>query len=122
MQLKGRTSYAKWWLQVEWKARDDKVQDLVDPDRPDALAYNTSLLAPPPTINELKKKLDAERAFAHIIAVNEWNTQQTGGEEPNPVTKPSAPLPATFEDVKAKHIALLQDYIITSNVHKTRFK
>ena len=73
MQLKGRTLYAKWWPQVKWKARDDRVWDLVDPNGLDTPIYNTLLLAPPLTINELKTKLDAKRAFAYIAAVNAWN-------------------------------------------------
>jgi hypothetical protein len=117
MQLKGRTSYAKWWPQVEWKARDDGVWNLVDPDGPDAPAYNTSPPAPPPTISELKAQLDELRASAHKEACNEWDARQPA---PDPNTKPKAPLPATFEDVKAEHTALLQDYTVASNVHKTR--
>ncbi len=122
MQLKGRSSYAKWWPQVVWKARVDGVWDLIDPDGPeDASAYNTSPPALPPMINELKAKLDVKRTTAHIAAINTWNAQRTaGGGEPDPATTPSTPLPAEFEDVQAEHAALIQDYTSAGNDYKMR--
>ena len=32
--------------------------------------------------------------------------------------KPPSPAPATFEDIKAEHTALVQDYTMASNEHK----
>jgi hypothetical protein len=120
LKLKGRSTYAKWWPQVEWKARENRVWDLVDPEGPDALAYNTSPPRPPPTISELKAKLDEERTAIHKIAVNEWTSRNPKGGPQDLNTKPKTPALVTFEDVKAEHTALLQDYTIVSNVHKTR--
>lgn len=117
MQLKGRTTYSKWWVQVVWKARDEGVWDYVDPDAPDAPAYNTSPPPPPPTINELKARTDEQRASDYRKAIEVWDAAAPHADESS---KPKTPVMATFEDVKAEHTALLQDYTIASNTYKTR--
>jgi hypothetical protein len=120
VQLKGRTSYAKWWPQVKWKAKDYAVWSLVDPDGPDAPAYNNSPPAAPPAIEELKARLDARRTSNYQIAMTEWNARRLENGQPDPNTKPNAPFPAEYEDVMKEHTALLQEYTITCNAYKMR--
>jgi hypothetical protein len=69
--------------------------------------YNTLLPSPLPTINELKAKLNEERASTYKTAITEWDARRLEGDDLDPNTKPKAPLLVTFKDVKAEHTALL---------------
>jgi hypothetical protein len=114
--LRNRRTYAHWFVQLKWRALDDGVWDLVNPDGPDAPTFHTSPPAAPPTVQQLMEQRDQLKASEHTKAVEDYERrpQESRGTRPAPTE------PTTFDEVRQEHASKLQDYNVASNLHKER--
>jgi hypothetical protein len=116
--LKNRQTYSLWFAQLQWRALEDGVWELVNPDGPDAPAFNTSPLSPPPTVQQLIEQSDQRRGDQHTIAVAAWER----ADHATRGNRPAAAVPTTFDEVQMEHAARMQDYIVASHLHKERLQ
>jgi hypothetical protein len=116
MVLRGRSTYPDWFVQLVWRADQDGVWDLVDPDGPDAPVFDTSPPKAPLTIDQLRQKRDQEQSKRYRTRIEAWERELEASRGPKPVH----PELSSFDDVKQEHSALIQDYNVASNIHKER--